>query len=277
MGFPKKRDTDTETPPVTEETPAKEAPARRGTWSPYDEGPRSRGPLWFTLGGLGVLGALVAGLVVMWNTKGPDPTAAPTDRPTSAVLPEAPGGKFGYAAERGTDPDRLTLKELFPGKKVAVGGRTYELTAKASDKKCADGAVGGKLLKALKSGKCTQVLRVSFRDKKGEVIGTIGVVNLSTTKAAEKVVAAKGKGKAENYVKALPGKDTVTKFLGSGEAGVSFAAHGHYAILSWVQFKDGHKPDKKGSKQLTQARDDVIGKTVYPTLEARSLSGRPRV
>ncbi|MEU4326508.1 hypothetical protein [Nonomuraea dietziae] len=258
----------------TEETPSQ---PRRAMWSPYDEGPRSRTPLWFALGGLAVLAALVAGLVMMWNTKGPDPTADPAQRASTppVAAPVAPSDKYGYASARETDPQSLTQKELFPKKKFTAEGRSYEITILKTDKKCADAAEGDKLDKALKSGKCTQLVRATFKDKTGKVVGTVGVANLVDSKAAGKVAASvRTKGESKLFVKPLAGTDTVTKFIGAGEASVHVATHGHYAVMLYVQFKDGHKPTKKDAKLLSQASADVTQATVYRALDSRSLSGR---
>jgi hypothetical protein len=104
------------------------------------------------------------------------------------------------------------------------------------------------------------------------VIGTIGVANLKTTKNASKVAKV---GDTSNYVKPLAGKDTVTKLLGSGSGGAKIWTHGHYAIMVWFQNKDGTKPDKKGSKRLFEAINDITKSTVFPALDNRTLTGSP--
>ncbi|GAA2312474.1 hypothetical protein GCM10010149_74250 [Nonomuraea roseoviolacea subsp. roseoviolacea] len=266
-------------PPYQDKAPAQPAPVveeargqeRRATWSPYAEGPKSRGPLWFTLGGVAVLAALVVGLVMMFKAGGSESTATSPTR-TSAPLPTTPPGKFGYATDRSTDPEPLTVKELFPTKKFAVSGHSYEMTITSKLKKCGDGALGGKLQKALKSGKCTQLLRASFRDKAGKIIGTVGVANLKTGKNAAKVASA---GSQTNYVKPLPGKDSVTKLVGSGSGGTQVWAHGHYAVMIWFQNKDGSKPDKKSQKAIMGAAVEVTKATVFKALDQRSLTGHP--
>ncbi|TDE38650.1 hypothetical protein E1295_33595 [Nonomuraea mesophila] len=244
-------------------------------WSPYDEGSRSRAPLWFAISGVAVLGLLGGGLVLMWNADDPVPATTARPRMTTVPLPSAPPGKYGFAASRSTDPDPISVKEIFGSKKkITVSKRSYERTITKKDKKCDDGALGDDLKKALKSGKCTQLLRASFRDKSGKVIGTIGVANLTTSKAASKVAKA---GNTKNYVKPLAGKDSVTKFLGSGSGGTRILTHGHYAIMVWFQNKDGTKPDKKGTKQLFAAINDITKATVFEALDNRSVTGSPRI
>ncbi|TMR89416.1 hypothetical protein [Nonomuraea basaltis] len=250
-----------------------QAPQSRVGWSPYDEGARSRAPLWFALGGVVVLGLLGGGIAVMWKAGGPSTVETATPRRTSAPLPAAPPGKYGFAADRSTDPDPISVKEIFgKKKKLTVSGRGYEMTITSKDKKCTDGALGDKLQKALKAGKCNQLVRASFRDKEGKVIGTIGVANLTTSKTASAVAKS---GDSKNYVKPLTGKDSVTKFLGSGSGGANISTHGHYAIMVWFQNKDGTKPDKKGSKRLYEAISDITKATVFKALDNRTLSGSP--
>jgi hypothetical protein len=240
------------------------------TWSPYDEENRSRGPLWAVLGGVAVLALLGGGLTLMWNADSPGAADPDAGRRTSAPIPSAPPGKFGYAGARRTDPDPLTVKELFKSKKFTVAGRSYQMTITSKDKKCGDGVLGEKISKALKAGKCTQMMRASFRDKSGKVIGTVGVANLNTSKNATKVARAGG---TADYVKPLAGKDETTKFLGSGSGGAKVWTHGHYAVMVWFQSKDGIKPDKKSSKTLFQAADDITKATVFKALDSRTLTG----
>jgi hypothetical protein len=132
--------------------------------------------------------------------------------------------------------------------------------------------VGGKIQKALKAGKCTQIVRATFRDKGGKVIGTVGVANLNTSKNATKVKSA---GSKTDYVKPLPGKDSVTKAIGTGSGGTQIMTHGHYAIMIWFGNKDGSTPDKKGQKRIFQAAADITKATVFKALDARTLTGNP--
>jgi hypothetical protein len=218
-----------------------------------------------------VLGLLGGGLYLMWNAETPTSAETAAPRQTSAPLPSAPPGRYGFAADRETDPDAISVKEFFGSKKkFTVSGRGYEMTVTSKDKKCDDGALGDGLKKALKSAKCNQFLRASFRDKAGKVIGTIGVANLSTSKNASKVAKS---GNDENYVKPLAGKDSVTKLLGSGAGGAKVSTFGHYAILVWFQNKDGTKPDSKGSKRISEAINDITKATVFQALDHRALTG----
>ncbi|WP_406318806.1 hypothetical protein OHA77_15520 [Streptosporangium sp. NBC_01639] len=261
--------------PADTAKPAQPEQPRQAMWSPYDEGPRSRMPIFVAVGALGLL---IAGGIGLAMLAGSDPpadsrTASPPTQDPGVPIPNGPNDKFGFAASRTTDPTPLSLNEVFKHKAVTMGRQKYAMTTRRLDKKCKDAVVGDKLQKALTAGKCTQLLRASFRDASGTIIGTVGVANLKTSAAASKVISA-GAGKSrEEYLKALPGKDKVTKFLGTGEAFAGGWSHGHYAVMVWFQYKDGHLPKKTEVKKLNQAAFGATDATVTPVLESRSLTG----
>jgi hypothetical protein len=241
-------------------------------WDPYAPKPFWRRPAMLGIALVALIAALFLGLWVA--AKGDSVPARTQVMPTPTIsVPTAPGGKYGYAESRATDKTPLSIKELFGKKKVTQNRRTYSMTVSRKDKTCADGISGSKIKKALQSGGCTQMLRASFRDAKGTIIGTVGVANLKTSTGAKKVASAGGGKERTDWLKPLPGKDSVTKKLGSGDAYAGGWTHGHYAILLWFQFKDGHKPSTAGLKQLYQAAVDITDATVFPALETRSLTG----
>ncbi|MET8047963.1 hypothetical protein ABZU75_10190 [Streptosporangium sp. NPDC005286] len=263
-----------QTPPV-QPPPPQERP-RQEMWSPYDEGPRSRRPIFIALGALAALIAGGVGLAVLANS---DPAPVPGAATPSAQAPLVPpaniaNGKFGLASSRATDPYALTLNEVFKHRKVRIGKQNYLMTTRRTDRKCGEAVVGDKLKKALTAAKCTQLLRASFRDASGKIIGTVGVANLKTSAGATKVVSASSGKEREEYIKPLPGKDKVTKLLGTGEAFVGEWRHGHYVVMVWFQYKDGHLPKKNEVKQLNQSAFGAADATVTPALESRSLTGK---
>jgi len=226
---------------------------------------------------VGVMAALaVAGAGVYVGTRGGDapPTAAaasPTAVPT--VGPTRPPGRFGYAASRSTDPAPLTLNELFNRRKVTVGKRNYLMATRRTDKVCKNAVTGPEIQKAVKSAGCTQILRASYQDSKGEIIATIGVANLKTSAGAKKVGSAGAASERKDYLKPLPGKKGATKQLGTGEALAGAWTHGHYAVLLWFQFEDGHQPNTSERKRLNRTAIDIANKVVFPALDTRSLTG----
>ncbi|MEW9528970.1 hypothetical protein [Microbispora sp. NPDC049125] len=248
-------------------------PPAEPPWDPYAPAPLWRRPIVLGAALLALIGALFLGLWVAARNE-PAPVPTPTALPkASPIAPQAPEGKYGYAASRATDKVPLTVRELFGKKTVVNDKRSYARTVFRTEKKCSDGISGTNIGKALKTGGCTQLIRASFKDAKGTIIGTVGVANLKTSAAAKKVASAGGGGERKDFLKPLPGKDDATKQLGSGEAYAGGWTHGHYAVLLWFQFKDGHKPTKNELKRLYQAAVDVTDTTVFPALDVRSLTG----
>jgi hypothetical protein len=231
-----------------------------------------------------VAGAISAGAVVIIGMTGgalylasqddaPAAATAATPSPTITVDATRPSGKFGYAGSRSTDPERLTRSELFGHRRITVGKRRYTRTAWRQDTKCENGVKGTKITAAVKKARCNQIVRASYQDAKGEIIATLGVANLKTTSGAKKVTSAGAGSERKDYIKALPGKSGATKQLGDGEALAGAWTHGHYSVLAWCQFKDGHKPTTAERKRLNQAATDILDSTVYPALDTRSLTG----
>ncbi|WP_198167357.1 hypothetical protein, partial [Microbispora sp. ATCC PTA-5024] len=248
-------------------------PLPEPVWDPDAPAPFWRRPLVLGAALIALIAALFLGLWVAAKNE-TKPVAAPVKPPTpSPLVPDAPGGKYGYAASRATDKIPLSVGEIFGKKKVTNKGRSYTRTAWRKEKSCADGVTGSKIAKALKDGGCTQLIRASYVDAKGTIIGTVGVANLKTSAAAKKTASAGGGGERTDFLKPLPGKDEASKHLGSGEAYAGGWTHGHYAVLLWFQFKDGHQPGKSELKKLYQTAVDITDATVFPALETRSLTG----
>jgi hypothetical protein len=230
-------------------------------------------PILLSVGAVVLLAAAGGGLYVVHQNnvqQAAAVSASPTASPT--VGPRRPPGKYGFAASRKTDPAALTTKELFPRTRIKSGRRTYVMRVSRRDKVCKNAVEGERIQKALKAAKCNQIVRASFEDSTGKIIGTVGVANLSTSAGARRVATAGATKERKDYVKPLQGKGA-TKFLGNGEALAGAWTHGHYAVLLWFQFKDGHKPTADEVKQLNRAASDITDKTVFPALDTRALTG----
>ena len=148
------------------------------------------------------------------------------------------------------------------------------MTTRRTDKKCDKAVVGEKLregphLGAVQPAPARQLPRRLGEDHRhrgsrqpqdvgGSVQGRLG---------------EHGKER-EEYIKPLPGKDKVTKLLGTGEAFVGEWRHGHYVVMVWFQYKDGHMPKKTEVKKLNQAAFGAADATVTPALESRTLTGK---
>ena len=249
------------------EPPAAKPPRRPKAWVR---------PVIYSTAAVVLLGAAGGGLyAVAQRNATPPPSADPSPTASAHVGLIRPQGKYGFAASRKTDPTPLTAKELFPRLKITSGGRTYLMRARRTDKVCKNAVVGEKIQKAVQAAKCTQLIRASFQDSSGKIIGTIGVANLGTSAGARRVASAGAAKERKDYVKPLQGKSGATKSLGTGEALAGAWTHGHYAVLLWFQFKDGHKPSAAETKRLNRAATDIADKTVFPALDTRSLTGAP--
>ncbi|MEV7967764.1 hypothetical protein AB0O34_17515 [Sphaerisporangium sp. NPDC088356] len=261
--------------PSAAETPPSSPPMekrRREPEEPFRR--RSRTPYFIAGGVVALIVAAGAGIVIMSGGDDPVSTAAPAGTRPAAQVPLVAGQGDNFTVSRKTDPQPLTLKEVFGHKKVTVKGRSYLMTVRRTEKKCKDAVHGTGMQKALTTGRCTQFLRASFRDAAGKLIGTVGVANLNTSSSAKKAAKAGTGGELEDYVTPLPGKDSATKLLGSGSDSYATAwAQGHYLVLLWFQYKDGHKPSKTELKALNRAAVDITEASVFSALDTRALTG----
>jgi hypothetical protein len=198
--------------------------------------------------------------------------AAPTQSPTTNPTPTpTETGKGERLAGRATDPEPLTLSEIFKNKKFKAGGRSYVLTTRDADTSCAKGVHGTAFTKAIKRAGCTQVLRATFSD--GKFIGTIGVLNLKTDSVAS--AAQKASRPKDAYILPLPGAGS-TSTIGKGLSLTTADPEGHYLIMSWVQYPNGKKiatSDHSGVTAFIQ--NATVGSNLRPALNYRSMVGKP--
>ncbi|MBO0833400.1 MAG: hypothetical protein J2P29_15670, partial [Actinobacteria bacterium] len=127
---------------------------------------------------LGAAGSL--GYFVAHNFSGPTPAAQSQAR-SSANASSSPSptlGKYGHIGSRKTDPQPLTLAQLFPAR-FTINTATVTLTAHALAAKCTSGQIlGAQLILAVQQASCTQVARATYLDTTHKLMGTIGVLNL---------------------------------------------------------------------------------------------------
>ena len=141
------------------------------------------------------------------------------------------------------------------------------------DKTCSNAVIGADLTKALKTGKCTQVLRATYVSGDGKIMGTIGVVNLATTNQAH--YAGKVVGETD-FIAPLTASKGVAQKLGKGTGVVEAQFKGHYLILTWSEFTGGIKPTTSAQdKQLEQFGSDLVSGTANISLTQRMVTGAP--
>lgn len=172
---------------------------------------------------------------------GSDTPVAATPTPTSE--PTSTGARSESSlpvrlATREADPRPLTLDEVFRDETLRVDGRTYLRTRRAYTARCRAAVVGKALRSALRARGCTQVLRASYREN-GRHLATLGVGNLPTKKAATRIVRVVVAGKGQ-FVRPLAARPR-TKGSKPANGIVGAKAHGHYAVLIWVQDADGSR------------------------------------
>jgi hypothetical protein len=196
----------------------------------------------------------------------------PTSAPGSPDADQAHGNKWQHIAARTGDPAPLTIVQLYPPQFV-LGNSSYARTAASITKNCSSAVYGANLQAALQSGHCTQAVRASYISGNGQMMGTVGVVNLSTVAAAGKAGQASG---PDEIIVPLAAKKGATSKLGSGTGVVQAEIKGHYLILMWAEFADLKSPPTAAARQLLeQFAADLVTGTANIDLSTRLLSGKP--
>ncbi len=193
-------------------------------------------------------------------------TASPTPSPTQTL------GPYGRIATRGDDPDPLTIAQLYPPKFV-VFGVTMVRTADQIGTNCGAAVAGSGLQQALSAAGCNQVVRATYLTVKQGMMGTIGVLNLTSGSAAKRTTLATG---ANNFIAQVPGRKAPTSKIGQGPGIEMAAAKGHYLILIWAEFTNLRGPKTAAQrKELASFMTELLNKTANVSLTNRFLTGRP--
>ena len=197
--------------------------------------------------------------------------------PTTAPGSGSPGfdnalGRWQHIGIRAEDPEPLTITGLYPPQFI-LNGSSYVRTAASVTKTCSLAVYGADLQAALQSGHCTQVLRASYISGDGKLMGTVGVVNLISSSAAQKAGQVTG---PQEIIAPLTGKKGATRKLGSGTGVVQAEVKGHYLILMWAQFANLKSPSGSAQRQVLEqfAANLVIG-SANINLSTRMLTGKP--
>ena len=197
--------------------------------------------------------------------------------PTTAPGSGSPGfdkalGQWQHIGTRAEDPQPLTITGLYPPQFV-LGGSSYVRTAASVTKTCSLAVYGADLQAALQSGHCTQVLRASYISGDGTMMGTVGVVNLISSSAAQKAGKVTG---PQEIIAPLTGKKGATSKLGSGTGVVQAEIKGHYLILMWAEFTNLKSPSGAAQRQaLEQFATNLVVGSANINLSTRMLTGKP--
>jgi len=131
---------------------------------------------------------------------------------------------------------------------------------------------GADLQAALQSGKCTQVVRASYLSGDNTMMGTVGVVNLVSSNAAQKAGRATG---PQEIIAPLTGKKGPTKKLGTGTGVVQAEIKGHYLILMWAEYANLKSPSGQAQRQaLEQFAANLVTGSANINLSTRMLTGK---
>jgi hypothetical protein len=235
-------------------------------------------------GGLVALVLLVAaGVMLSKAFGGGEKTAAGasetgqpgTTAPRSPVAGALPTGPLGaMLRSRATDPRPLTLREAFGRKSFAVSGVRYVMTTRHATRACTKTVHSARLVSAMRTGGCNQVLRASFATADGKLAGTVGVANLKTARAAS-ATAKLANGAKDAYLAPLPGSGA-TRTLGKGVAFAAAEARGHYVVLSWIQAPNGRAiPQNRRKAASTFGPSVTYGSRLGFALQYRGIAGKP--
>jgi len=224
-----------------------------------------------------VVGA--GGYLLLGHRHQPGAPAAAPDRATprvSATTDPSPSpspslGVWGHIASRALDPVPLTLAELFPAQ-FTDGSITYTRTVQKARVHCSGALIGSALPSAVSHAGCTQVMRASYLSS-SKLMGTIGVLNLSTAAAAEK--AGKAAGPTE-FIAQLPAAKGPTKRLTKGTGLEAAEVKGHLLVLGWAEFTNLRAPKSVAQRGELEAFISIlIQKTANVSLAIRMVTGRP--
>jgi hypothetical protein len=196
----------------------------------------------------------------------PTPTASGTSAASKL-------GEWGYITSRATDAAPLTVAELYPAQ-FLISGSSFVRATDRADTDCNQGLFGTQLQNAAKVYGCSQVVRASYVSSDQTMMGTIGVVNLSSANDAAKAGGASG---SNDFVTPLNGPTAPTKNLSEGTGVVQAEFKGHYLILIWAEFTNLKAPSTQAMRtQLEQFSASLISGSANIALSYRLVHGHPQ-
>jgi len=230
---------------------------------------------WLAAAVVVLAGAGFAGYKFLYVPRVNAPVPSTLRLPTTA--PGSPGfdkalGKWQHIGNRSQDSQALTIAALYPPQ-FTLDGTSYVRTAAIATKTCSAAVYGPDLQAALQTGKCTQVLRASYLSGDGTMMGTVGVVNLVSSSAAQKAGQATG---PQEIIMPLTGKKGPTKKLGTGIGVVQAEIKGHYLILMWAEYANLKPPSGTAQRQaLEKFAATLVTGSANINLSTRMLTGKP--
>lgn len=198
------------------------------------------------------------------------PTQAPKVTPSAAASPTP--GPYGHIGSRSSDPRPLTVAQLFPSS-FTVAGQVITRTATGAGQRCVAALDGANIRSAVRRAHCDQVVRATYLSKSGGLMGTIGVLNLSTASGAVKAIRS---ADASDFIGQLKARHGPTHRIGGGTGIEVAAAKGHYLILIWAEFTSLRKPKTTAQRRaIENFMTQLLDRTANVSLSARMLTGTP--
>nr|SBO92067.1 hypothetical protein BN4615_P1581 [Nonomuraea gerenzanensis] len=227
-----------------------------------------------TLGALALAGVATGGFFAFQAVSNAPPTTAATRAsvPPPTVAQSAPPEAAGTSIlnSEQTDPQKLSLSEAFPKKKVDAAGTTFT-RVKADMETTCDKAATGAFADALKEHKCSRVLRATYVDSKRRYAVTTGIAVLPDKNAATTADQTKDLGR-NIWFRPLPGPRSSggerVHIAGGYAAGLVW---GRYIVFSYATHADGHTPEAK-DKTLPKVSGEFRDQTSL-VLERRITKG----
>ncbi len=204
----------------------------------------------------------------------PNPGAAATGQPkvTSSASQSPSLGPYGHIGSRQSDPQPLTVAQLFPAS-FPIGGQLVTRTASAISRRCNGAVTGSNIQSAVSAGRCDQAVRATYLARSLGLMGTVGVLNLSTAARAARAVRA---ADASDYIAQLTGKRGPTRRIGNGTGIEEALAKGHYLILVWAEFTSLRRPRTAGQRtRIVTFMTELVQGTANVSLANRMLGGTP--
>jgi hypothetical protein len=205
------------------------------------------------------------------NAPVPSTLRLPTTAPDSNGLDKTLG-KWQHIGSRSQDPQPLAIATLFPPQ-FELNGKSYVRTAASVTKTCSLAVYGPDLQAALQTGHCSQVVRASYLSGDHTMMGTIGVINLTSSNAAQKAGKATG---TQEIIAPLTSKKGPTSKLGNGAGVVQAEVKGHYLILMFAEYANLKSPSGTAQRQaLEQFATNIVTGSANINLSTRMLTGKP--
>jgi hypothetical protein len=240
---------------------------------------RRRGRMYATVAGVVVLVAVAAAGGYKYMHSGQNNAAREANQPlptsgASVATQQCPAalGPFCHIGKRTDDPAPLTLSELYlPAFHSQKAKADFLLQTEKVDTKCANALFGSQLITQVKTGQCTQILRATYLSGDKTIMGTIGVVNLSSTNQAHYAGKIIGQN---DFIQPLKTPKGVTAKIGQGIGVVEAEYKGHYLILTWAEFTNLKTPaTATQTQELENWENALVNGSANIYLSQRMVNG----